>query len=245
MWCDKMRCELLKMKKPKYIFFDLDNTLTRSKSPISGEMKEALGALAGNKEVIVVSGATTAQILKQVSDEFRGRLWTLAQNGNFALHKDGSDLWANVIEDKEEVMNHVSQMQSLLDSINEDMIQDRGCQISLSCVGHNADINVKEKFDSDFSKRVKMLEKHPFASDKFEVRIGGTTCFDYTIKGLNKGANVARLVDMQGWNIEECLYVGDALVEGGNDETVIGVCKTHQVANPQETLQLIKNILEG
>ncbi len=234
----------MKTEKLNYIFFDLDNTLTRSKSLISDEMKDALNALVEKKEVVVVSGATTAQILKQVSDDFNGRLWTLAQNGNFALNKNGASLWANIIENKEEVRNHVFKMQSLLDDVNDDMIQDRGCQISLSCVGHNADISVKEKFDQDFSRRVGMLEIYPFVSEKFEVRIGGTTCFDYTIKGMNKGTNVARLAKMQGWNIEECLYIGDALMEGGNDETVIGVCNTHQVANPHETLILIKEILK-
>ena len=88
-----------------------------------------------------------------------------------------------------------------------------------------------------------MLEQFPFQSDEFEVRIGGTTCFDYFIKGMHKGSNVKRLADTHGWDIADCMYVGDALFPGGNDEAVIGVCPTRKVSGPDETVEVIKKIL--
>ena len=45
---------------------------------------------------------------------------------------------------------------------------------------------------------------------------------DYFKKGKNK-FNINRLIDLKGWEKEECLFFGDALFPGGNDETVNGV----------------------
>lgn len=48
-----------------------------------------------------------------------------------------------------------------------------------------------------------------------EVKIGGTTCLDYIEKGKHKG---------------------------GNDESVIGICKTQAIENPAETLKILLSI---
>ena len=88
-----------------------------------------------------------------------------------------------------------------------------------------------------------MLVEHPLVSDAVEVRIGGTTTFDYFRKGMHKGHNVLELIRRKGWVKDECVYVGDALFPGGNDETVIGVIDTHPVKNPTETLEFIRSVL--
>ena len=72
-----------------------------------------------------------------------------------------------------------------------------------------------------------------------DVVPGGTTCFDFFLRGKNKGYNVLRLIKKKDWRNTECVYVGDALFPGGNDETVIGVIPTHPVQGPDETFAFI------
>jgi hypothetical protein len=76
-----------------------------------------------------------------------------------------------------------------------------------------------------------------------DVRPGGTTTFDFTIAGKHKGFNIMRLIEKEGWKKEDCVYVGDALFPGGNDETVIDVIATHAVNDPDETFRFIEQSL--
>ena len=76
-----------------------------------------------------------------------------------------------------------------------------------------------------------------------DVVPGGTTCLDFFLRGKNKGYNVLRLIKKEGWLHEDCIYVGDALFPGGNDETVLGVIPTHAVKDPDETFAFVQSLL--
>ncbi|MDO8590861.1 MAG: HAD-IIB family hydrolase, partial [bacterium] len=235
----------------KHVFFDVDKTLTRSRSLIELLMKETLFKLCSTKDVVVVSGAKVDQIWKQISPDFDGKVSVLAQNGNYAVDKTGKDLWRNNLSENEkiEIMEHIGnirlEFKELFDDIDEsDLVQDRGCQITFSLVGHNAELVRKESFDPKAERRQAILKKIPFKSKTLEIKIGGTTSFDYFSRGRNKGYNISELMGHFDWKPIDSIYIGDALFPGGNDDTVIGVCDTLQVSGPDETLAAIKKMVE-
>lgn len=230
----------------RHVFFDLDGTLTRSRTTITEEMKQTLQKLmASGRDVIIVSGAQKSRLDKQ-SDHFP--CVYLAQNGNHAYDlRDGSDIWRDELSpaEKNEIMAHIRSIPRTWPVKDEnDLIEDRGSQISYSLIGHHEDIGKKEAFDPGGTRRVALLAQHPLTSDAVEVKIGGTTTFDYFKKGKNKGYNVARYIEMHQWKKEECVYVGDALFPGGNDEAVVGVIAVKQVSGPDDTARFIENILK-
>ena len=222
----------------KHLFFDLDNTVTRSRSKISEAMREALSE--SGKDIIIVSGATCEQITWQLDgvDCFK-----LGQNGNHAEDKGGNLIWQELLTDEEkvEIMKHIGSMPRTWEVSNvDDLVQDRGCQISYSLLGHNEVLEKKEAFDPKSNIRKSLLENYPFVSETLQVKIGGTTCFDYTAKGKHKGFYVERLIEKMGWKKDECVYFGDMLFPGGNDESVIGVIDTEAVENPEDTLSILR-----
>ncbi len=240
------------MKKYKHIFFDVDGTLTRSRSPMKKTMERILRSLIkSGRDVIAVSGADLTQMRKQVGGlnlYWKHNVYFLAQNGNYAQDKSTRVLWSNILspESKSDINNHINTIRVNLTNIFEsadesDLIQDRGSQISLSLLGHHAELERKEGFDPDGSRRREILQRFPLISDRVEVRIGGTTCLDYFEKGKNKGFNVKQMIEEMKWNPGDCVYVGDALFEGGNDETVKGIIDTHPVKSPEDTVSFIKN----
>lgn len=241
----------LPKKTYKHIFFDMDNTLTPSRSPVEESMKEVLDKLCRSRDVIVVSGGEDSRIWKQMTDFFSGKISILGQNGNFGFSRVGKRVWARELSDEEKnvIKSHVNLVEKKFADLisqfrkEEKLLEDRGCQISFSFVGHNSPLADKLKFDPDGKKRIKILEQVPLVSEKIEVKLGGTTCFDYNQKGMNKGYNIKEFAKLFGWNLEDCLYVGDALFPGGNDDTVLGVCDTLQVSSPIETLAAIKKIV--
>lgn len=236
------------MKNPpeyRHIFFDLDGTLSRSRTVVTSEMKAALLTLkASGRDVIIVSGAEQKRFEWQAD---RVPAIYLAQNGNHAYDEaTGKEYWRDVLSrtEKDEILAHIASIPRDWPVKDEnDLVEDRECQISYSLLGTREDIAKKEAFDPDGSRRRKLLEKFPLHSDTVDVKIGGTTTLDYFKKGRNKGYNVARLITQEDWKKGECVYVGDALFPGGNDEAVVGVIDTVPVKDPGETGSFIAKVL--
>lgn len=239
---------------PKHFFFDLDNTLTRSRSHISPEHALILQKLASLGDVIVVTGGRKSQIAKQLDPELTGHYYVLAQNGNEAAKKDGEELWMRrpSKEQKAAIIALVDEMKAYLNLTvkdENDLVEDRGCSIAYSTIGHNEDVSIKEAYDPDHSKRLALIDHFRDKVEKLredhgiEVRTGGTTCLDFFHAGKNKGYNVAEFLDTMQWAKEDCLYIGDALFPGGNDETVIGVIPTQSVDDYHETYTYLSQIL--
>lgn len=223
-----------------HLFFDLDNTVTRSRSKITPELKEILSN--GKHDIIIVSGAICSQIAWQVDGV---PCYKLGQNGNHALTPDDAILWEERIgkDDEATIHAHIHSIPRTWEvSDANDLVQDRGCQISYSLLGHNENLEKKEAFDPHGQIRKQLLQDFPFVSDSLDVRIGGTTCLDYTVKGKHKGFYVDRLIDQLDWKKEDCIYFGDMLFPGGNDESVIGVIKTQPVENPEDTIRQLKEL---
>jgi|GEM_PF-246946 len=241
---------------PKHFFFDLDNTLTRSRSHIDQAHAVILQQLSDVADVIVVTGGRRSQIAKQLDPEMAGRYFVLAQNGNEAATKDGTELWMRRPDAKQVAAIHTlveSMKAHLALSVKDenDLIEDRGCSVAYSTIGHNEDVSAKEQYDPDHAKRLALIEAFRPQVEALreehgiEVRTGGTTCLDFFHAGKHKGYNVAEFIEHMKWEKDDCLYIGDALFPGGNDETVVGVIPTQSVDDYHETYKRLEDVLKS
>jgi HAD superfamily hydrolase (TIGR01484 family) len=238
---------------PKHVFFDLDNTLTPSKSLILPQHLPILERLAERADVIVVSGHGEKDIRKHLTAAMDAKYHILGQNGNFAETKDGRILWNRSLsqDKKDAILGFITKARAHLNYTvkdETDIVEDRDSQIAFSLIGHHENKAIKDAFDPDFAKRRKLLEDmrsdiEALEKTGVEARIGGTTNIDFFELGKNKGYNVTQFIGMMQWDKEECLYMGDALFPGGNDETVIGIIPTHAVKNPDDTFSFIEGNL--
>lgn len=217
--------------KYKYIFLDLDGTVTESRQKIKQDMRDALALLP---HTIIISGAARTQMEFQLDGI--GISYLMAQSGN-----DVPGFWFDKLtpEQEDEIFQHISQVTI----IKDDMIENRGAQITLSFTGHHAPIEIKKNWDTHQSKRKAILRQSPFVSQTLTCRIAGTTCFDYTRKAGTKGKNIQRFIELVGWAKDDCVYIGDALFKGGNDETVINVIPTIAITDPTDTIRVIKSLI--
>ena len=220
------------------LFFDLDGTLTESRQEVSNEMYDTLLKVSDKYPIVVISGASREQIAKQLKDL---PYIVMAQSGN------DTNYWQNRLTDnqKHEIYEHIKNIKNQYKEyfstlVWEDLIQDRGGQISFSVLGHNADYELKKKADPKGKFRTQILKNIPFDSLTLDVKVAGTTCFDYTLKNGTKGKNIDRLHHYFKFNPSHSVYFGDALFKGGNDESVIGVIPTVKVKNPTHLISLLK-----
>jgi phosphomannomutase len=238
---------------PKHVFFDLDDTLTPSRTQMTAEHTRLFVELCNEKDVIVVSGAQESQMKKQLPPEANGLYFILSQNGNHAISKDGKTIWSEGFS-PEQVRAIDTFIKSIHDELalnvrdEKNLVEYRGSQISYSLIGHDEDREIKKGFDPRGARRKAILAAHAkdiehLSSLGIEVTVGGTTCLDIYLLGKNKGFHIPRLIEQQEWSKEDSLYVGDALEQGRNDESVIGVIPTHAVKDPDDTFVFIKQML--
>lgn len=241
------------MPMPKHIFFDLDKTLTTSRSPISPEHQELFATLCDQKDVVVVSGGSTEQIREQITSRFDGQYFILGQSGNHALDKDGAELWNEPLTEHQvaaivRCIEALKRYFAIPVKDDDDLWENRGAQVSYSVIGFHEAVEKKYAFDPTDKKRQAALSALPqeveaLRAAAVEVTPAGTTTYNFIAAGKHKGYNVARLIEREGWQKTESVYVGDALFPSGNDETVIGVIPTLAVKNPDETFSYIQTLI--
>ncbi len=255
--CWKFLCREVPNPMKKLIVFDLDGTLTESKSSLDAEMAARLSDLLGIVMVAIISGGNWPQFEKQLlsnlsHDEHLKNLSLLPTCGTKFYQYAGD--WKKIYSEDftaDEKVKIVSSLKKTLgvagfkvEKVWGEVIEDRGSQITFSALGQQAPLEEKKKWDPDFTKRKKMKAPLDNLIPEFSVRLGGTTSVDVTKPGIDKAYGIRKLRDILSIAIHEMIFIGDALFPGGNDYPVkeAGVVSI-QVKNPNETKRVIEAIV--
>ena len=241
----------------KLIIFDLDGTLAKSKSAIDKEMAKLFNNLLDVAKVAIISGGDWPQFQKQVLDHLPKKtllkkLSILPTCGTkfYQFKNDWEKLYAENFTDDE----RKKILDSLHTAIKEagitikktwgEQIEDRGSQITFSALGQQAPLDEKKNWDNDFAKRKKIVVPLKTALKGFSVGMGGTTSIDITKPGIDKAYGIQKLKEILGIEIQDMLFIGDALFEGGNDYPArkTGV-DCIQVRDPEETKSIIETVI--
>ena len=237
--------------------FDLDGTLTPSKSAIEPAVAEVLGKLIEMKKVAIISGGNFTQFQNQfikklpTTIKMMNNLFIMPVSGSclYIWNGDWELQYAENLAPGGKMIIKEALAKSLVEGGYEEpkeifgmTIEDRGSQITFSAIGQKAPIDIKKNWDPDRVKRQNITKILAPMVPQFDVVIGGMTSIDITRKGVNKAYGIRKIEGYLKLGPEKILFVGDALFEGGNDFPAksTGVdCK--QVSGPEETLELIKS----
>ncbi|MCG7210050.1 HAD-IIB family hydrolase [Streptomyces arenae] len=245
----------------RIVVFDLDDTLALSKAKISPRMAECLMRLLSQRQVCIISGGRYEQFQTQVLEELpltadlAERLHLMPTCGTRYL-RWRSDGWQDIYcenlteEEKFLIVSVLTEGAKALGLWAEDtwgeVIEDRGSQVTFSALGQQAPHQAKAAWDPDGSRRRALREYAAKRLPDLEVRSGGSTSIDVTKKGIDKAYGMQRLLEYLDLRMEEVLFIGDRLDEGGNDYPVreMGVpCVA--VTSWEETADYIDALLEA
>ena len=98
-----------------------------------------------------------------------------------------------------------------------EIIEDRESQITYSALGQKALAEDKYSWDPDGVKKHKLRDYAAERLPGLEVRVGGTTSVDITRPGIDKAYGMKKLCEILALSLEDILFFGDKLEEGGND----------------------------
>ncbi|OGN07683.1 MAG: hypothetical protein A3B86_02505 [Candidatus Yanofskybacteria bacterium RIFCSPHIGHO2_02_FULL_38_22b] len=249
-------------KDKKLVVFDLDGTLTESKSPVDQETGLLLGQLLQTKKIAVIGGGKYELFQRQllskllVTKELLANLYLFPMTATSFYKYEGSN-WSEVYsqyfskEEKEKILAAFEKTFQELnykhpEKIYGELIEDRGSQVTFSVFGQEAPLELKEKWNKNHSdtrlKIEEVLQKHLL---DMEVKLAGLTSIDVTRKGIDKGYGIKQIEKYLNTPIQNMLFVGDDFTHEGNDEPTLktGVL-CFEVKEPDDTKKLIKYLLE-
>ncbi len=247
------------MQCPRAIIFDLDDTLAESFRAPAPEVLVGLRKLLDTMPVAIMTGAGFPRMESQflptlAAHPHSDRLYIFPNSSSQAYsHLSGSwkQLYNLFLTDEERsrikraVLETVATSNLLAGTAPfGEQLLDREAQVAYTHVGVDAPVEVKRTWDPDGSKRMYLWSTLKEKLPEFEILMGGTTTIDITRKEVNKAYGVRWFAEHLNVPPAEMLYVGDALYEGGNDFVVIPTgIKTRRVSGPEETPQVIEEIL--
>ncbi len=221
----------------KVIAFDLDETLTETRTLMTDEMAELLGELLKRYQVCVISGGSFEQFRKQfianlkVAPAQLAALHLMPTCGTryYKLNTTKND-WQQVYAENFTSQEKATITAALDEGVDEvgyriknpkgPLIEDRGSQVTYSALGQDAGPAEKKAWDPSGEKKRKIRDVVALKIPQFEVRVGGTTSIDVTKQGIDKAYGMKKLIEVLGITKEDILFIGDRLWEGGNDYPV-------------------------
>jgi HAD superfamily hydrolase (TIGR01484 family) len=244
----------------RLVAFDLDDTLAPSKAPIDPRMAGLLVKLLDTVEVCVISGGQFGQFQSQLvanlpleAGDRLARLHLMPTCGTqYYRYADGDwqQVYAENLTDDQKARAFAA-----LESTAKELglwetetwgpiLEDRGSQITFSALGQGAPIDAKSAWDPTGSKKESLRAAVAAELPDLEVRSGGSTSVDITREGIDKAYGMNRLAEITGIPLDEMLFVGDRLDEGGNDYPVkaLGV-PTHAVEGWHDTARFVEEFL--
>lgn len=245
----------------KLFIFDLDGTLTESKSAMSPKTARLISALLENKKVAVISGGKFDQFKKQFLSKLKTKgnflsNLTLFPTNSTAFYTRSTSSWKKIYEEtlsakeKSLILAAFTKLQQSPiyqrpQKTYGKIIEDRKTQITMSAIGQLAPVSKKKKWNANSDLRTKYIIFLKKYLKNFELKKGGLTSIDITHKGIDKAYGVKKILKELNINKKDAVFIGDAFYPGGNDAPARKAGITCiPVSGPKETEKIIKLALE-
>ena len=240
----------------KALIADVDDTICPSTRPIEPEVAAAINRFVAQGRIFAfISGSTFRQIRDQITPSLTVNHHLLGTSGtHYVKVTDGqeTEMYRECFK-QEEKQKIIAAFRDLMKrhsiktmTTDEDQLQDRDSQITLSAIGRHAPEDAKRTFDPDGSRRRLWVEELiPVLGDGYNIRVGGTSSIDITARGIDKAWGIRRFLELNNLQADECLYLGDNLDEGGNDYPARSVVTCMAVESPADTLRFLNSLRIG
>jgi HAD superfamily hydrolase (TIGR01484 family) len=251
------------------IVFDLDGTLTETKSDLKPDMAAALGRLLREKKVAVIGGGTYKQFRRQFvshlhcSSGLLKNLFIFPTTATSFYYYDKG--WKNVYAHSLSAIQKQNIKKAIKDVFAEvhyvppvktygKTLEDRGSQMSYSFLGQDVVAKLGAKgvrLKKEWTKKNTPLKlliagKLQKRLPDLEVHAAGFTTIDITKKGIDKAYGIRQIEKYLHIPVGAMVFIGDALYKGGNDAAAkkSGV-QTMAVKGPADTIAIIKKIVKN
>lgn len=261
---------LQELKQKKLVVFDLDGTLVLTKTPMDAEMTGLMAKLLAVKHVAVIGGGKyelfQEQLLAPLKDAPEELLKNLSlfPTTSTRYYRRANGAWEKVYAHElteEERTRIIETFERVFKEIGYTypaktygpVIEDRGTQVTFSALGQEVvaqlgtkGVELKEEWKRNHTAtKMKIAELMAKYLPDLEVRAAGHTSVDVTKKDIDKAYGLQQIEKYLGVQINDMLFIGDAIFPGGNDYAVVRTGVDYvAVAGPEDTKKAIRFLLE-
>ena len=235
----------------KFIF-DVDGTLTPSRSEINPEFKEWFLDFCSKHQVFLVTGSDRSKTIEQIGEE----VYNAARK---VYNCSGADVW---VKDENVKTSEWRPSRTILQWLREELVRSPymertgnhielrpGC-LNFSIVGRNANTEERAKYVkydklNNERRNIAATFNYIFAESDAQVcaKVGGDTGLDIYPIGGDKSQILTDFNESD--NIH---FYGDAMFEGGNDKPLANALKlrqlgfSHEVKGWEDTWEKLRKI---
>ena len=249
------------MKKKKIICFDLDGTLAPSKEVLDNEMADLINKLLEKYYVSVITWWGVERFQRQIFDVITDDNKLLSKfiacpTCGTKMFKFENWKWVkiyNIWFSKNEQNLILNTLCEVIDSfglkpkkVRWNLIENRWSQITYSALWHEAPLKEKLARDPNFQKRKVIQAELQKRLPNFSVNCGWSTSIDITMKWVNKAFCVIKLAEYFNVNLDEILFVWDAVFPEWNDYPPYTIwVDSVKVNSVEHTKEIIRRLIEG
>jgi len=257
------------LSNKEVVIFDLDGTLTPSKSDMEPAMASVLAELLAKKKVAVIGGGTYAQFRKQFVANLHCPksllknlfLFPTTATAFYRYDHGWKNVYSLVLSPKE----RRKIKETFADVLREigyvppkktygRVIEDRGSQVTFSALGQDVvavlgkkGLRLKEEWkQKNTPLKIKIAKLVQERLPDLEVRTSAYTSIDVTKKGIDKAYGVRKIEKTLRTPLGKMIFIGDGLYPGGNDAAAkkTGI-RCIAVSGPEDTARVVRRILES
>lgn len=243
----------------KIVVFDMDDTLTKSRSVADEEMIRVFEELSTKYKVSIITWWNFNQIKKQIIGHLDNKkanfenIFLFPTNGTKMMFFEDSKFVEKYSEDfTEDEVNLIEKTFNKaikdLDLLPEKqygpLLDNRWGQITYAALWKDVPLEIKSSWDPDSKKRLSIRDYIKDDLKDFQIWVAGRSSIDITRKGIDKAYGIVKIMENLDILKQEILFIWDALFEWWNDYPVKAFwVDTKQVENPEDTKKIIKSLI--
>ena len=219
--------------------FDVDGTLTPSRSVMDPEFKRFFMAWMRHKPVYLITGSDYAKTLEQVGRDVCEAVTGVYNCAGNQLHRAGVQEYARTFALSPEQMGFLNGLlaSSTWPIRTGQHIEDRLSLVNFSTLGRGATVAERELYsawDSSTGERRRLAVLIESVYPELSATVAGATGIDIYPKGWDKSQIAVDIRDM--------VFFGDMTQPGGNDHTIAGCASVvHTVKGWQDTQRILQD----
>ena len=223
----------------KFIF-DVDGTLTPSRSKIDKKFKEFFLTFCKSNKVYLVTGSDYAKTVEQVGNDIVMSVKRLYNCSGNDIYEKGQNIKTNewVLPDLARTFLINCEHESPFTIRTGNHIEERPGLVNFSIIGRNCTQEERGQYvlwDKEFDERKTIATAFNTMFPDLQATVGGETGIDIAPKGADK-SQIVKDFDEQ----DILWFFGDAIYEGGNDYPLAKVVKNYRkVDNWKQTWEYL------
>lgn len=243
----------------KIIVFDMDGTLTKSKSKADDEMISLLERLSNKYKVSVISGWNFSQFKLQFIDYLDPKkvllnnFYLFPTNGTKMFYYENNNFVEKYSEDftKEEVLKIETVFNKAIIDLDLmpkkqywPLLDNRWWQITYAAMWLDCPYEIKSVWDKDFKIRLRIREYIKDDLKDFSLWVAWTASIDITRKWIDKAYGIKKIIENLSIKKHEILFIWDALLKWWNDYPVKEFwVECVEVSSVEDTKKIIKTLI--